>query len=66
MRNHTSDFSEHSLSSKNGLKGSAGYWCGMKETGVSAPLLQTCFKHQKSRGDNITSAVAMEGGEKTS
>lgn len=31
--------------------------------GVSAPLLQTCFKHQKSLGDGIMSALAMEGGE---
>lgn len=29
MRNHTSDFFELSPSSK-GLKGSGGYWCGMK------------------------------------
>lgn len=66
MRNNTSYFSELSPFSKNGLKSSGGYWCGMKETCVSAPLLQTYLEHQKSHGDGIMSALAMGGGEQTS
>lgn len=38
------------------------YWCAINEMSVSAPLLQTCFKDQKSCGDGIT--FAMEGEDK--